>query len=151
MSDSRALINKILVELFNDILDVEAAALRNTEFEKLTVTEFHIIEAIGPDEDKTMSETAHLTGVTIGTLTTPINRLIRKGAVTRRRDEQDRRVVKISLTDKGRRAFQHHQAFHEEMTDSIMRMLHPEQNQVLMEALEAIQEFFSQKAKEYGG
>ena len=149
MTDSRKLINKILVELFNDILDIEAAALRNSEFGELTVTEFHIIESIGPDGGKTMSEAAFLSGVTIGTLTTSINRLIKKGAVQRKRDDNDRRVVLVSLTDLGRRAYEHHEKFHQEMTDSIMQELQPDQDDVLIQSLLAIQEFFSQKAKEF--
>ncbi len=150
MSESRRVINKILVELFNDILDIEAAALKNSEFGELTVTEFHIIEAIGLGEGRTMSETAFLTGVTIGTLTTSINRLIRKGAVARMRDEHDRRVVLVSLTDKGKRAYMHHETFHREMTESIINKLQPEDDGVLIRTLVAIQEFFAAKAKEFG-
>lgn len=150
MSESRKLINKILVELFNDILDIEAAALKNSEFGELTVTEFHIIESIGLEGGKTMSEAAFLSGVTIGTLTTSINRLIKKGAVQRKRDDKDRRVVLVSLTERGRKAYLHHEKFHQEMTESIIDALHPDDDEVLVQSLEAIQEFFSKKAKEYG-
>lgn len=149
MSDSRKVINKILVELFNDILDIEAAALKNSEFGELTVTEFHIIESIGLEGGKTMSEAAFLSGVTIGTLTTSINRLIKKGAVQRKRDDHDRRVVMVSLTERGKAAYSHHEEFHREMTESIIDTLQPEEDGVLIQALVAIQEFFSQKAKEY--
>lgn len=150
MLESRATINHLLVELFNDILDIEAAALKNTDFAEFTVNEFHIIEAIGLGEAKTMSETALLTGVTIGTLTTSIDRLIRKDAVVRQRDENDRRVVLISLTEKGKDAYQHHHKFHEEMTDSIINSLQPEDDGVLIKTLKALQVFFADKAKEYG-
>jgi DNA-binding MarR family transcriptional regulator len=149
MTDSRKVINKILVELFNDILDIEAAALKNSEFGELTVTEFHIIEAIGLEGGKTMSEAAFLSGVTIGTLTTSINRLLKKGAVNRKRDDHDRRVVIVSLTEHGKEAYSHHEKFHREMTESIIDTLQPEDDGVLIQALVAIQEFFSQKAKEY--
>ena len=150
MKDSRKIINKLLVELFNDILDIEAAALKNSEFGELTVTEFHILESIGLEGKRTMSETAYLAGVTIGTLTTSMNRLIRKGVVERKRDLNDRRVVLVSLTERGRKAYLHHEAFHQEMTDSIMGELKPEEDEVLMQSLQSIQDFFSRKAKEYG-
>ncbi|QRN86600.1 MarR family transcriptional regulator [Clostridia bacterium] len=150
MTDSKKVINKILVELFKDILGIEAAALKNSEFGELTVTEFHIIESIGLDGGKTMSETALLAGVTIGTLTTSINRLIRKGAVQRKRDDNDRRVVLVSLTELGRNAYLHHEEFHQEMTNSVIEFLDTEDDGVLIQALSSLQEFFSRKAKEYG-
>lgn len=150
MTDSKKVINKILVELFKDILGIEAAALKHSAFGELTVTEFHIIESIGLDGQKTMSETALLAGVTIGTLTTSINRLIRKGAVQRKRDDNDRRVVLVSLTELGRKAYLHHEEFHQEMTDSVIEFLKTEDDAVLIQALVSLQEFFSKKSKEYG-
>lgn len=151
MNDSRQTINHLLVKLFNDILDIEAAALQSDAFKELTVTEFHIIEAIADDRPKTMSETALKTGVTMGTLTTSIDKLVVKGAVKRQRDDKDRRVVLLSLTDKGLEAYHHHQVFHQEMTDSIMKELDCEDRDVLIKTLKALQHFFEEKAIQYGG
>lgn len=40
-------LNKLLVQLFNDILQIEKNAMNNTEFKDLSITEIHTIEAIG--------------------------------------------------------------------------------------------------------
>ena len=40
-------LNSILVTLFNDIMNIEEKALITDEFSDITVTDMHIIEAIG--------------------------------------------------------------------------------------------------------
>ena len=57
--------------------------------------------------------------VTVGTLTIAMNSLVKKGYVVRARGKEDRRIVYISLSDKGRRAYEHHAEFHRQMIDSI--------------------------------
>ena len=42
-------LNKLLVQLFNDILQIEKNAMNNTEFKDLSITEIHTIEAIGKE------------------------------------------------------------------------------------------------------
>ena len=97
--ESEDVLNMLLVKLFNDILKIEAAAIKQGEFSDLSVTENHIIEAIGKDREMTMTEVAKDLEITVGTLTTAINRLIKKEYVERRRIEEDRRVVLIKLTN----------------------------------------------------
>ena len=48
-------LNSILVTLFNDIMNIEEKALITDEFKDISVTDMHIIEAIGIDEPRTMS------------------------------------------------------------------------------------------------
>jgi len=149
MHEKNRVINTLLVDLFNDILSIEGSALRTAGFEDLTMIEFHVLEAIGPGDGKTMSETAARLGVTIGTLTTSVNRLIGKGVVKRSKTSRDRRLVLVSLTERGEAAHRHHEEFHREMIRSIEETLHPEENEVLISALQEIQKFFSDKAGEY--
>ncbi len=40
-------LNSVLVDLFNDILNIEERALITEEFKDISVTDMHIIEAIG--------------------------------------------------------------------------------------------------------
>ena len=40
------ILNKLLVQLFNDILQIEEKSLKNTQFTDLSITEIHTIEAI---------------------------------------------------------------------------------------------------------
>ncbi|MCR5666727.1 MAG: MarR family transcriptional regulator [Eubacterium sp.] len=134
--------NEILVKLFNDITDIEAQAIITEEFKDISNNDFHIIEAIGCDEPQSMSSVAHKLNITVGTLTIAINNLVKKGYVNRSRSDKDRRVVLISLTDKGITAFIHHKNFHDEMVKATVEGLNDEDRQVLVKALSNLSNFF---------
>lgn len=147
MSKTKEVINELLVEIYNDILQIEEQTLRKDEHSDLTITEIHTIEAIGVDKEKTMSEIAQQLNVTLGTLTTGINKLIRKGYVERNRTEEDRRIVLVKLTEKGKTAYKHHEEFHNEMVQDSVNDLTEEEKEVLAESLEKIKNFFTEKYK----
>ena len=120
-------LNSVLVDLFNDILNIEERALITEEFKDISVTDMHIIEAIGIEEPRTMSTISKSLGVTMGTLTVGINGLVKKGYVIRKRGEKDRRIVYASLTDKGIAAYRHHENFHKDMIGHITKDLTEEE------------------------
>ena len=95
-------VNDYLVSVFNDILTIEESELKKSQFNDLSITEMHTIEAIGMYKKKTSSEVAKELSITVGTLTVAINNLVKKGYVERLRSEDDRRVVKLGLTKKGK-------------------------------------------------
>lgn len=143
--ESEEVLNILLVKLFNDILKIEETALKEGEFSDLSVTEIHIVEAIGLDREMTMSEVANELDITVGTLTTAINRLIKKGYVDRRRIEEDRRVVLIKLTERGEEAFKSHANFHDDMIKSVILELSDNEEKVLITSLKKITTFFEEK------
>ena len=93
----------------------------------------------------TMTEVARDLEITVGTLTTAINRLIKKEYVERRRIEEDRRVVLIKLTEKGDEAFKSHADFHDDMIKSIMKELPKDEEEILITALKKMVNFFEEK------
>lgn len=138
-------LNELLVKLFNDILQIEEQSLKADEFNDLSITEIHVIEAIGLNQERNMSSVARDLDITIGTLTIAINNLLRKGYVNRTRSEEDRRIVLISLTEKGINAFKHHSQFHDEMIKTTISKLSDEEMKVLISALENINGYFREK------
>lgn len=144
--DSYHTINEVLVKLFNDIMDIEEKAIITEEFKDISNNDMHIIEVIGKEEPKNMSAIAKALSVTVGTLTIAINNLVKKGYVNRIRSEEDRRVVLISLSYKGEKAYDHHKEFHEEMIEATLNGLNEEETKVLVRALNNVSTFF----KEYG-
>lgn len=135
-------INDILVHLFNEIWELEEKAIITEEYKDVTNNDMHIIEAVGLGNGNTMSSIAKKLNVTAGTLTTSMNRLVRLKYVVRQRSEEDRRVVLISLTEKGERAFQHHADFHAQMTDAVIESLDSEELQALLKMLNSLSKFF---------
>jgi len=99
--DKYGILNEVLVRLFRDIMDIEEKAIITPEFKDITNNDMHVIEAIGTGAPKNMSSIARELSVTVGTLTIAMNSLVKKGYVVRERGQEDRRVVYISLSDRG--------------------------------------------------
>ena len=104
-------INEILVSLFNSVLKMEERALQDSTSLNLSITEIHTLEAIGTGKPKTMTQVAGALKISVGTLTVAISKLVKKGYVERSRVSEDRRVVKIWLTEDGKATVEEHQRF----------------------------------------
>ena len=146
--DNYETLNEVLVRLFRDIMDIEQTAIINQEFKDITNNDMHVIEAIGIGAPKNMSSIAKELSVTVGTLTIAMNSLVKKGYVVRRRGDADRRVVYISLSDRGRSAYEHHARFHREMIQSVMEDLEPGELETLIRALTKLNDWFRGWKKE---
>lgn len=138
-------LNELLVVLFRDINEIEEKAIRTGQYKNMTANDMHVIEAIGINGAKNMSAVAKALNVTTGTLTIAINSLVKKNYVERVRSEEDRRVVLVSLTSKGRKAFYHHKKFHDDMIDQIVEQLDDSEKVVLEKTLITLAEFFKSK------
>lgn len=144
MQSTVKIVNELLVELFNEILTIEKTALQSGPFKDLSITEMHVIEEIGLTP-RTMTEVADRVGVTVGTLTTSINRLVKKEYVTRNRSKEDRRFVEIELTRKGKLAYRVHESFHNEMVEYMIEELSNEDYEILIASLTRVSGFFKEK------
>jgi len=135
-------LNEMLVKLFNNIMDAEEKAIITEEYKDITNNDMHIIEAIGIEEPRRMSEIAKRLNVTMGTLTTNMNSLEEKGYIIRERSKTDKRVVLVVLTPKGKKAFCHHRGFHRNMIKAIVRGLDEDEMKVMIKCLLNLNEFF---------
>lgn len=140
--DTYKAINDILVHLFNEIWELEEKAIITEEYKDITNNDMHIIEAIGLGEGNNMSMIAKKLNITVGSLTTSMNSLVKKKYTERIRSEEDRRVVYIRLTEKGIKAYHHHEEFHKKMTDAVVKALDQEEVPVLVKTLNSLAEFF---------
>lgn len=140
--DTYKAINDILVHLFNEIWELEEKAIITEEYKDITNNDMHIIEAIGLGEGNNMSTIAKKLNITVGSLTTSMNSLVKKKYTERIRSEEDRRVVYIRLTEKGIKAYHHHEEFHKKMTDAVVESLDQEEEPVLVKTLNSLAEFF---------
>lgn len=143
--DTERTLNRLLVEFFQYIMEIEEKKLITGEFLDITCNDMHVIEAIGLDEPQKMSQTAKILNVTTGTLTKSADALEKKGYVRRCRSEDDKRVVNIMLTQRGIRAYKHHQQFHQDMIAYIMKNISEEESRVLGGAMERLMAYFKQK------
>lgn len=140
--DTYETLNDALVNLFRDVMDIEQEAIITQEYKDITNNDMHVIQAIGVGEPKNMSTIAKELSVTVGTLTIAMNSLVKKGYVNRERGQEDRRVVYISLSEKGQRAYRHHEEFHRQMIDEVLKALEPQETEALVKALSKLDRWF---------
>ncbi|MFA7075761.1 MAG: MarR family winged helix-turn-helix transcriptional regulator [Candidatus Izemoplasmatales bacterium] len=139
--EAKKIINELLVEIFNRILAIEGQNLKDKGI-KLSMSEVHVIEAIKVVDEATMSNVSKKLGITVGSLTTSINTLFQKGYVSRERDAIDRRKVVVGLLPKAEEILKEHDAFHEEMINSIFDEMELEKDELLIESLEKLSFYF---------
>ena len=147
-------LNNMVVDLFHGISYEEEKAVITDEFKDISNKDLHIIDAIGIKKPKNMSTIAGDLNITVGTLTTAINNLLsislkllqncflKKGYVNRKRGEKDRRVVYISLSEKGRKAYSHHREFHKRMIQGLLDTLNEQEQDLLVKVMQYFHDYF---------
>ena len=140
MDDAKK-INEVMVSLFNIVLKIEEKAIKESTIHDLSITEMHTLDVIGIGNGRTMSEVAQRLQINLSTLTTAINKLVKKGYVERFRIPSDRRIVKIKLTKEGIDAVKEHEAFHDELIRKALGKVSDEEIKSLIVSLDNIDTF----------
>ncbi len=143
LREAKAVVNELLVEIFNRILAIEEEALKEKGV-KLSMSEIHVLEAITKAEEPTMTNIANKLGITVGSLTVSVNTLYQKGYVSRERDPEDRRKVIIGILPKAEEVLEKHNDFHNEMINSIFNDLKVEEDELLISSLRKLSSYFKQ-------
>ena len=115
--------------------------MRGSRFKDISIKEMHTIDVIGKFPDVTPSQVSKELMVTLGTVTTSLNNLERKGYIERIRSEQDRRVVHLHLTKKGRLVHRLHKRFHKAMVEKIIDGMSKEEIDVMSKGLTNLYQF----------
>lgn len=149
MKDKLVQINKILVEVYDDVNRIEEYSIKSGAFSDISITEIHTIEAVGLYGSKTMSEIASSLEITMGTLTTAVDKLIKKGYLERNRSNTDRRIVNVSLSRRGKLAYRIHEKFHLDMVQEIMMDFTQEEEEILLTALSKLNVHLKETYKQH--
>ena len=81
---------------------------KGNEKKSLTITEHFIIEFLGEESFASMSRLSQVIHVAPTTMTSMVDRLIKRGLLERHRAQQDRRKVLVSLSEKGKQFYEVH-------------------------------------------
>lgn len=135
------LVNDYLTSIFNNVLVIEESSLRGSRFNDVSIKEMHTIDVIGETPNATPSDISRELMVTLGTVTTSLNNLERKGYVERTRSDIDRRVVHLSLTKSGHLLYRLHRRFHHSMLDKIIAGMSRDEIQVMQKGLKNLYQF----------
>ena len=86
-----------------------------------------------------MTEIAKILGVTRGAVQQTVDRLMKKGLVEKYMDESDKKKVYLSLTPKGRTAFNGHETYHAELSSYLGEHF----NRLRPKEVDSMREFFT--------
>lgn len=138
------LVNDYLTSIFNNVLVIEESSLRGSQFKDVSIKEMHTIDVIGTMPNATPSDISKELLVTLGTVTTSLNNLERKGYIERRRSSVDRRVVHLSLTKKGRLLYRLHKRFHNRMVMQVVEGMSSEEKNAMQKGLQNLYNFLEE-------
>ncbi len=69
---------------------------------ELTIPQFIVLSAISRKGSPKMTDLAHEMNTTLGNVTTIVERIVKEGYLERGSDPDDRRIVRVALTNKGK-------------------------------------------------
>ena len=140
-------LNEVIVDTYRSILRVEENILKRSDQTDLSISEIHMLEAVGKGKDRrrTISELAEVLNITLPSVTVAINKLMKKGYVEKVRGEEDGRIVYVSLTRQGRRIDSAHRYFHESMVRSIIRDMTESEMQALYKGVMKLDTFLMEQ------
>lgn len=92
-------VRNLLIEFLNKVADYQDTR-KQYDF---GISKLKALTAFKDDREYTMTELSRNAYVSMPTMTDMVDSLVEEGIAERRRDEQDRRVVKVTLTEKGKK------------------------------------------------
>ena len=142
-------LNTLFVETFDTVMRVEEKSLKHVGGGDLSIAEFHTLECIGDGQDnrRTVGEIAEALDVTVPTVTVCVNKLVKKGYVTKTRSEKDARVTIVELTREGRKMNRLHRYFHEQMLYAIEEEFSDDEMEYLIRCIRKLNTFFEEKSE----
>jgi len=148
--DKKEELNKFLVTSFNYLLQSEEKALENATDKKVSLKEIHLIEKISEGEvnkKNTAGDIAKELGITLGTLTVATNTLIEKGLIKREKIDVDKRIVRLVLTESGKKICSIHKNYHQKLVEDIVKELSDNEQKTLLNALSIVEKYFKVKGE----
>ncbi|WP_028865428.1 MarR family winged helix-turn-helix transcriptional regulator [Psychromonas aquimarina] len=121
-------LNHSIIEFYDKLSSWEHAVVREKNF---SLAQIHTIEVLGSHGAMRMKELADRLGITTGTLTVQIDKLVNAGFIARRPHESDRRSILVDLTDSGRHLYREHDDLHLALTQDITANLNKDERRIL--------------------
>lgn len=127
---------KVLHKFFRKLIEELLNKFTSEAIEMdLSLQEHYIIEVLGRNDRMTISNLADRVSAPLTTISSTLDRLYEQGFVERERSQEDRRVVEVSLSDKGQEFFQANQEETQELVDRFLSRLSSEDREDLYRIL----------------
>ncbi len=138
MEEVEEILVALLCKTYNKIIYDEEKILKDMIGDKLSLKEFHTIDVIYDtmtNKTNTASNIAKILGITQGTLTINVDRLIAKGYANKVKNDNDRRVTYIELTADGHNLRNKHNIIHKQLIEDAIKNLNTSEKVALVNAV----------------
>lgn len=132
-------LNQLLTEFYDKMAAWEQAVVKDSPY---SLAQVHTVEVLGVHGPLRMKELAEKLGITTGTLTVQIDKLVSEKLIERCDHPTDRRAIVVKLTEKGQEIHRHHNQLHIDLVKDLTRNITPEHEQVLISSLQHITKEF---------
>ena len=108
------------------------AAAANGPHAELNIQELRVVEFLGDEGPHIMRELATFLNVAVNSVTSIVDNLEKKGLVRRVRSEEDRRIIRVELTDAGRLIHQDALDVNMQLFRTMLRALSSEEQKIFL-------------------
>ncbi|WP_131912868.1 MarR family winged helix-turn-helix transcriptional regulator [Celerinatantimonas diazotrophica] len=122
-------INQVITEFYDKMSSWEQSVVKETGH---SLAQIHTIEVLGMHGSLKMKELAEKLGITTGTLTVQVEKLVNAHLLERCALPNDRRAIVVQLTDAGIAIHRRHNLLHVELFKTLMREIEPDEIEVLL-------------------
>ena len=128
--------SNILVEFFERMSSWEHGVVADRD---ISLAQMHLLEVVGNHGELRMKELSEKLGVTTGTLTVMVHRLVTKGYLDKEQDDEDKRSYFVTLTKSGKAEYDNHHHLHGHLIEEIINTLGEKSAESFFRSLDTIQ------------
>ncbi|AVX01371.1 MarR family transcriptional regulator [Vibrio vulnificus] len=132
-------LNQTLTEFYDKMSSWEQSVVKETGY---SLAQIHTIEVLGFHGALRMKELAEKLGITTGTLTVQIEKLVKAELIERCALPEDRRAIVVKLTEAGQVIHRQHNQLHLDLVRELTRHIDEEQQALLLSCLEKMNQEF---------
>lgn len=128
----------VYIDRMMDIVVKSQCECLNSATAELSMQELRTIKFIGDKKQCIMREISDHLMLAVSTLTAIVDKLVRKKFVVRNRQEDDRRIVNVELTEKGMGIYNIDKEHHVHLSEGMLKYLNEEEQDLLLNLLSKI-------------
>ena len=106
-----------------DLIDEQARRVIGKSF---TMPQLKLLKLVARTEAGTISDVATFLGVSNAAASKAVDRLVRRGLIERKESENDRRAIRLSLSDDGKRILERYEEIQLKTLDGLFRQFMPQ-------------------------
>ncbi|WP_261883315.1 MarR family winged helix-turn-helix transcriptional regulator [Vibrio pelagius] len=132
-------LSQLITEFYDKMSSWEQSVVKETGY---SLAQVHTIEVLGVHGALRMKELSEKLGITTGTLTVQIEKLVKAELVKRCEHPTDRRAIVVDLTPAGQAIHNQHNQLHLDLVNDLTSGISSKETQILTACLEKMNRKF---------